>query len=153
MAVFELHFFVRHYGAPPQKNLSSIVEILFPHILIDAKSALLLLVVTHVRHGMPHDNNKENKVHGRLIFLNLQQNGIPRIKEHVQNATFVLTRRTNVCTHHNLSDFLPKQCQWFRSLSEKEGQVMLFDFQGQKDQLRSRIWGYFGPPAQAGSIF
>ena len=91
-------------------------DIVSTYILTDARNALLLLAVTHVCYAMPHGKNKENKAYSRLIFLNLQPNGIPRIIEHVQNATFVLTRRTNVYTHHNLSDFLPKECQWVQKL-------------------------------------
>ena len=87
-------------------------DIVSTYILTNARNALLLLVVTHIRYDMPHDKNKENKAYSRLIFLNLQPNGIPRIIEHVKNAMFVLTRRTNVYTHHNLSDFPPKECQW-----------------------------------------
>ena len=71
-------------------------DIVSTYILIDAWNALLLLAVTHVRYGMPHGKNKENKAYSRLIFLNLQPNWIPRIIEHVQNATFVHTKRTNV---------------------------------------------------------
>ena len=91
-------------------------DIVSTYILTDARNALLLLAVTHVRYGMPHDKNKENKAYSRLIFFNLQPNGIPQILEHVQNTTFILTRRTNVCTHHNLSDFLPYQCHWVQKL-------------------------------------
>ena len=79
----------------------------------------MLLVVTHVRYGMPHDKNEENKAHSRRIFLNLQPNGMPLIIEHVQNETFVLTRWTSVYAHHNLSDFLPKECQWVQKLVRK----------------------------------
>ena len=32
------------------------------------------------------------------------------------NETIVLTRQSNVYTHHNLSDFLPKECQWIQKL-------------------------------------
>ena len=88
-------------------------------MLTDARIALLLLAVTHVRYDMPHDKNKDNKAYSRLIFLNLQPNGIPRIIEHVQNATFVLTRKTNVYTHHILSDFLLKECHWIQNLVRK----------------------------------
>ena len=85
-------------------------------MLTDARIALLLLAVTHVRYGMPHGKNKENKACSRLIFLNLQTNGILQIIEHVEDATFVHNMRSNVCTHHNLSDFLPKVCQWVQKL-------------------------------------
>ena len=94
-------FYVLHSG-----------DIVSAYILTDARNALLLLVVTHVRYGMPHGENKENMAYSRCIFLNLQPNGIPQIIGHVRNAAFVLTRRSNVCTHHNLLDFLPKECQW-----------------------------------------
>ena len=79
----------------------------FTYILINARNALLLLVVTHVRYGMPHGENKENMAYSRCIFLNLQPNGMPRITGHAQNAMFVLTRWTNVYTHDNFMDFLP----------------------------------------------
>ena len=93
-------FYVLHTG-----------DIVSTYIFTDARNTLLLLVVTHLRYGMPHGENKENKAYSRLIFLNLQPNGIPWIIEHVQNATFVLTRRTNVYTHHPLSGIHPKECQ------------------------------------------
>ena len=102
--------------AAPKFYVLHSVDIVSTYILTDARNVILLLAVTHVHYGMPHDKNKENKAYSRLIFLNLQPNGIPRIIEHVQNASFVLTRRTNVYTHHNLSDFLPKECQWVRKL-------------------------------------
>ena len=79
------------------------------YILTNARNALLLLAVTHVRYGMPHGKNKENKAYSRLIFLNLQPNGTPQIIEHVQNATFVHTRRTNVYTQYSLLDLHPKE--------------------------------------------
>ena len=83
-------------------------DIISTYILTDAWNALRLLAVTHVNYGIRHDKNKENQAYRRLIFLNLQPNGIPRIIEHVQNATFFFTRQSNVYTHHNLLDFLPK---------------------------------------------
>ena len=58
-------------------------DIVSTYILTDARNGLLLLAVTHVRYGMPHGKNKENKAYSRLIFMNLQRNGIPRIIEHV----------------------------------------------------------------------
>ena len=73
-------FYVLHSG-----------DIVSTYILTDARNALLLLAVTHVRYGMPHGKNKENKAYSRLIFFNLQPNGITRIIEHVQNTTFILT--------------------------------------------------------------
>ena len=91
-------------------------DIISTYILTDARNALLLSAATHVRYGMPHGKNKENKAYSRLIFLNLEPNGIPRIIEHSQNATFVVTRRTNVYNHHSLSDFLPRDCQWIQKL-------------------------------------
>ena len=68
---------------------------------------------------MPHGKNKENKAYTRAYFLELQPIGIPQIIEHVQNATFILTMHTNVYAHHNLSDFLPKECQWVKKLVRK----------------------------------
>ena len=118
MAVFERTTFSRYAfsrAAPKCFVLLSGVKV-STYILTDARNALLLLAVTHVHYCLRHGKNKENKAYSRLMFLNLQPNGIPRIIEHVQNTTFVLTRRTNVCTHHNLSDFLPKQRQWVEKL-------------------------------------
>ena len=43
-------------------------DIVSTYILTDARNALLLLVVTHIRYGMPHDKNKYNKAYSRLIF-------------------------------------------------------------------------------------
>ena len=108
-------------------------DIVSTYILTDARNALRLLAVTHVNYGMRHDKNKENQAYRRLIFLNLQPNGMPLIIEHVQNSTFVLTRQTNVYTHKNLSDFLPKEC---RNLSQKHRQMILLDFQAQNVLLR-----------------
>ena len=58
-------------------------DIVSTYMLTDARNALLLLAVTHVRYGMPDGKNKENRAYCRLIFLSLQPNGIPRIIEHV----------------------------------------------------------------------
>ena len=118
MAVLERISFSRDrlWRATPKFYVLHSGDIVSTYILTDARNALLLLAVTHVRYGMPHGKNKENKAYSRLIFLNLQPNGIPRIIEHVQNATFVLTRQSNVYTQHNLSDFLPKVCQWAQKL-------------------------------------
>ena len=91
-------------------------DIVSTYVLMDARNALLLLAVMHVHYGMAHGENKENKAYSRRIFLSLQSNGIPRTIEHVQNATFVHTRQTNVYTHHSLSDFHPKDCQWVQKV-------------------------------------
>ena len=118
MAVLEIISFSRDafLCAAPKLYVLHSGDIVSTYILTDARNALLLLAITHVRYGMPHGKNKENKGYSRLIFLHLQPNGIPRIIEHVQNAMFILSRRTDVCTHHNLSDFLPKQRQWVEKL-------------------------------------
>ena len=114
MAVLERTSFSRDafWRTAPKFCVLHSGDIVSTYILTDATNTLLLLAITHVHYGMPHGKNKENKAYSRPLFLNLQPNGIPRIIEHVQNATFILTRRTNVCTHHNLSDILPKVCQW-----------------------------------------
>ena len=118
MAVLERTSFPRDAFscATPKFCVLHCGNIVSTYILTDARNALLLLAVTHLRYGMPHGNNKENKAYSRLIFLNLQPNGIPRITEHAQNVNLVLSRRTNVYTHHTLSDFLPKECQWVKEL-------------------------------------
>ena len=52
-------------------------DIVLKYILTDARNALQLFAITHVRYRMPHGKNKENKAYRRLIFLNLQPNGFP----------------------------------------------------------------------------
>ena len=79
------------------------------YILTDARNALWFLAVTHTSYSMPHSENKEYKAYSRWIFLNLRPNGIARTIEHVQKATFVLTRETNVHNQRNLSNFLQKE--------------------------------------------
>ena len=118
MAVLERTSFSREafWHSDPNFCVLHSGDIVSTYILTDARNALLLLAITHVRYGMPHDQNKENKAYSHLIFLNLQRNGILRIIEHVHNSTFVLTRGTNVYTHHNISDFRPKECQWVQKL-------------------------------------
>ena len=78
--------------ATPKFCVLHSADIVSTYMLTDARIALLLLAVTHVRYGMPHGKNKENKPYSLLIFLNLQTNGIPRMIAHVHNARFVLTR-------------------------------------------------------------
>ena len=88
---------------------------------------------------MPHGKNKENKAYSRLIFLNLQFNGIPWIIEHVQNATFVLTRRL-ILTLTKISQIsFQRSANGFGNLFKEQRQMMFFDFQGQKVLLRGRI--------------
>ena len=118
MAVLERISFSRDafWRAAPKLYVLHSVDIVSIYILTDARNVLVLLAVKHVCYNLSHGKNKENKAYSRPLFLNLQPNGIPQIIEHVQNATFVLTGRTNVCTHHNLSDFLPKECQWIQKL-------------------------------------
>ena len=104
MAVLERISFVgdAFLRAAPKFCVLHSGDIVSTYILIDARNALLLLGVTHVCYGMPHDKNKENKAYSRLIFLHLQPNGIPRIIEHVKNPTVVLTRWKSVYNRHNL---------------------------------------------------
>ena len=94
MAVVEIISFSHDvfWRAAPKSDVLHSGDIVSIYILINARNALLLLVVTHVRYGMPHGKNKENKPYSLLIFLNLQTNGIPRMIAHVHNARFVLTR-------------------------------------------------------------
>ena len=85
MAVLERISFSRDtfWHAVPKFNVLHSGDIVSRYILTDARNALLLLAVTHVRYGMPDGKNKENRAYSRLIFLSLQPNGIPRIIEHV----------------------------------------------------------------------
>ena len=119
MAVLERTSFSRDafWRAAPKFFVLHSGDIASTYILTDARNALLLLVVTDVRYGMPHGKNKDNKAYSRLIFLHLQPNGIPRIIEHVENPTVVLTRWKSVYNRHNLYDVLPKECQCVLSLS------------------------------------
>ena len=84
-------------------------DIVSTYILTDARNAISFLAVTHISYSMPHGENKENKAYSRWIFLNLRPNGIARIIEHLQKATFVPTRGTNVYKQRNLSNFLQKE--------------------------------------------
>ena len=118
-------------------------DIVSTSILTDARNALLLLAVTHVCYNLSHDKNKENNAYSRPLFLNLQPNGIPRIIAHVQNATFILTRQSNVYTHHNLSDFLPKECQWVQKLVWKAVKWSSLTFGGKISRLGAE---FEGPP-------
>src|SRR6266566_4712208 len=84
-------------------------DIVSTYILTDARYALSFLVIRHISYSMSHGENKENKAYSRWIFLNLLPNGIARIIEHLQKATFVPTRGTNVYNQCNLSNFLQKE--------------------------------------------
>src|SRR6266566_9851113 len=84
-------------------------DIFSTYILTDARNALWFLAVTHISYSMPHGENKEHKAYSRWTFLNLRPNGIAWSIEHVQKATFVLIRETNVYNQRNLSNFLQKE--------------------------------------------
>ena len=84
-------------------------DIVSTYILTDARNALLFMAVTHISYNLPHGKDKENKAYSRWIFLNLRPNEIARVIEHLQKATFVPTRGTNVYNQHNLSNFLQKE--------------------------------------------
>ena len=84
-------------------------DIVSTYILTDARNALPFFAITHISYSMSHGENKENKACNRWIFLNLGPNGIARIIEHLQKATFVPTRGTNVNNQRNLSNFLQKE--------------------------------------------
>ena len=84
-------------------------DIVSTYILTDARNALSFLAITHISYNMSHGENKENKAYSRWIFLNLRPNGIARIIEHLQKATFVPTRGTNVYNQRSLSNFLQKK--------------------------------------------
>jgi hypothetical protein len=84
-------------------------DIVSTYILTNARNALSVLAVTDKSYSMSHGENKENKAYSRWIFLNLRPNGIARIIEHLQKATFVPTRGTNVYNQRNLSNFHQKE--------------------------------------------
>ena len=69
----------------------------------------MFFAVAHILYGMPLGEKKETMAYSRYIFSNLRPNGIARIVEHVHKETFVLTERLEVYTHHNLSNFTPKE--------------------------------------------
>ena len=111
MAVLERTSFSRDafWRAAPKFCVLHSGYIVSTYILTDGRNAHLLLAITHIRYVMPHGKNKENKAYCRLIFLYLQPIGISRIRQHVQNVTFVHTRQTNVYTQNSLLDFHPKE--------------------------------------------
>ena len=78
MAVLERTSFSRDaiWRAAPKFCVLHSGDIVSTYILTNARNTLLLLAVTHVRYGMPHGKNNDNKTDSRLIFLNLQPNGI-----------------------------------------------------------------------------
>jgi hypothetical protein len=84
-------------------------DIVSTYILTYARNALSFLAVTHISYSMSHGENKENKAYSRFIFLNLRPNGIARIIEHLEKATFVPTMGTNVYIQRNLSNFLQRE--------------------------------------------
>jgi hypothetical protein len=94
-------------------------DIVSTYILTYATNALLFLAVTHISYSMSHSENKENKAYSRWIFLNLRQNGIARIIEHLQKATFFPTRGTNVYNLRNHSNFLQKEVPMVQKLVRK----------------------------------
>ena len=49
------------WRAAPKIRVLNSGDIVSTYVLIDARNALLLLVVAHVRYGKPHSENKENK--------------------------------------------------------------------------------------------
>ena len=68
---------------------------------------------------MSHGENKENKAYSFWIFLNLWPNGIARIIDHRQKATFVPTRGTNVYNQRNILNFLQKEVPMGQKLVRK----------------------------------
>ena len=104
MAVLDRISFSRDglWRATPKFYVLHSGDIVSTYILTDARNALLLLAVKHIRYDMPHGKNKENKAYRLWIYLNLRPNGISRIIEHVQKATFVPTGVTNVYNQRNI---------------------------------------------------
>ena len=84
-------------------------DIVSTYILTNARNALSFLTATHISYSMSYGENKENKAYSRWIFLNLWPNGIARIVDHLQKATFVPSIGTNVYNQRNLSNFLQKE--------------------------------------------
>ena len=56
-------------GAAPSFRVLHSGDTVSTYILADARNVHLVLVVTHVRYGMPHGKNKENKAYSHIIFL------------------------------------------------------------------------------------
>src|SRR6187401_2144718 len=80
----------------------NIGDIVCTYISTDARNGLWFMAVRHISYTMPRDENKEYKAYRLWIYLNLQPNGISRIIEHVQKATLVPTRVTNVYNQRNI---------------------------------------------------
>ena len=77
-------------------------DIVCTYISTDARNALWFMAVRHISYTMPRGENKEYKAYRLWIYLNLRPNGISRIIEHVQKATFVPTGVTNVYNQRNI---------------------------------------------------
>ena len=114
-------------------------DIVSTYILTDARNALLLLAVTHVRYGMPHGKNKENKAYICLIFFKYNQMGSPGSWSMCRmqclslpgGVMFILTIISQIS--------FQRSANGFRNMYEKRRQMMFFDFKGQKVLLRGRI--------------
>ena len=77
-------------------------DIVCTYISTDARNALWFMAVRHISYTKPRGENKEYKAYRLWIYLNLRPNGISRIIEHVQKATFVPTGVTNVYNQRNI---------------------------------------------------
>jgi hypothetical protein len=77
------------------------------------------LAVTHITYSMSHGEYKENKAYSRWIFLNLRPNGIARIIEHLQKATFVPTRGLMSIINVISRISFKRKCQWVQKLVRK----------------------------------
>ena len=113
-------------------------DIVCTYISTDARNALWFMAVRHISYTKPRGENKEYKAYRLWIYLNLQPNGISRIIEHVQNAMSIPSGLMFILTIVSRISF--QRCaNGFRNLSEKQRQMMSFDFQGQKVLLRGRV--------------
>ena len=94
-------------------------DIVSTYILTDARNALSFLAVTHINYSMPHGENNENEAYSHWIFLNLRPNGIARIIEHLQKATFVPTRGLMSIINVISRISFKRKCQWVQKLVRK----------------------------------
>ena len=111
-------------------------DIVCTYISTDARNALWFMAVRHISYTKPRGENKEYKAYRLWIYLNLRPNGISRIIEHVQKATFVPTGVTNVYNQRNIYNFIQKEVQMCsETCSKSSGESCSLTFRAKKSCL------------------
>ena len=129
------------FGLPPRNFLSSIVEILFPHIYWPMPGMPFCSWLS--RAGVTScisSEKKENKAYSRWIFFNLRPTEIARIIERLQKSMFVPTRGANVYKQHNLSNLLQKEVPMGSETCPKNcGEWCSLTFRAKKSYWRQNL--------------